>query len=358
MPAVATRTTMPVLSHVLLSTGDSGLSASATNLEMWVERTLSQVEVTRSGAITVPARLLAEFVHGLPDVPVHLVSDDEAMALHIQCNNFDANIKGIDAQEFPVVPTPDDLTWATVEANTFARMVDGVALAAAKDQSRPVLAGILLVIGDDVISMYAADGYRLAHCVEPLTTSPEQPISAIVPTATMRQIAKVANGTVDLALNDTRLFVRSGDVHLVALLIEGEYPDLSHTIPSEQTTSVIVATDEITQATRIARIFARDTGVNSPMHIIITPPDTIVITAESAEHGDNSSKLNGKVEGEAVDLTINVRYVLDALAMIDTASTRIGITDSVSPITARPEYGRDVGVREAMTVMMPLYSSR
>jgi len=350
-PAVGVRSSLPVLSHVLLSTGESGLTVSATDLQIYIEHVLPVAEITQPGAITVPARLLSDFVRGLPSEVMHLTVHGQT--LHIECGAFEANIKGLAAEEFPLIPEPAGLGYITLDADVFASMVDSVAPAAAKDQTRPILTGVLVTIGEDTIRMDAADGYRLHHCVEPSDSDIVHPLSAIVPTGALRQIAKCARESVDLALDNVRLFARSDGTRIVAQVIEGEYPDMSTVIPTDQNTNIILATDEALQATRMAHVFARDAV--DVMHVNITPPDSIVVTAESAEHGDNRSELSGKVEGKAIEFAVSVPYILDALNAMDTESTRIGIIDSISPITIRPEYGgKDRGICEMVAVVMPM----
>jgi len=315
---------------------------------------LPQAEIAQPGAITVPLRLLAEFVRGLPDEMVRLTMNGST--LHIDSGAFEANIKGLAADEFPLIPEPADLDYITLDADTFSAMVNSVASAAAKDQTRPVLAAVLVRIGEGAIRMDAADGYRLHHRIEPSHSDIAHPLSAIVPTDALRQIAKNAHESVDLALDGPRLFARSDGTRIVVQLIEGEYPDLSSTIPVQQNTSVIAATDELARAARMAYIFSRD--ATAVMQVSIVPPNAVVITGQSAEHGDNVSELSGKVEGAAVEFRVNTGYILDALKAMGTTSVRLGVTDSTTPIALRPEYGHDSGAREMVVVVMPMYDSR
>jgi len=351
-PASRWHAIMPALNSVLLSATDDRLTVSATNLEVYIQRTLLMADVTQPGAISVPLRLLGEFVRGLPDEMVRLTTNENTMTLHIECSAFEANIKGLAAEEFPLIPEPAGLDYITLDADTFSAMVDSVAPAAARDQTRPVLASVLVTIGEDAIRMDAADGYRLHHRVEP-SHSDLRPLSAIMPTDALRQVAKNGNESVDLTLDGSRLFARTDDTRIMVQLIEGEYPDMSTIIPAQQNTSVIIARDEFAQATRMAHVFARD--ATGAMRVGVVPPDAVIITAQSVEHGDNVSELSGNVDGPAVEFRANTGYLLDALKAMDTVSVRLGVNDSRTPITLRPEYGRDTGAREMVTVIMPMY---
>jgi len=351
-PAVATRSTLPILANVVLSATDRGLTVSATDLQLYIEHTISAIDVEQTGAITVPARLLSEFVRNLPAQEVTLTLDGTTLA--VTCAGFEAHINGIGAQGFPQIETPDDLNWITLDRERFAGLVQSVTPAASRDPNyRPVLTGILLTLWDGRIEMNASDGFRLHRRVEPCDYHGET-LTAIVPAQTLVQIAKCADGdSIDLAVSDVRAFARSGNTRIVSQLIEGEYPDLSHTIPENQTTTAIVALDDLQQATRMAQIFARD--ASDRMRLDLASPNACVITAESAENGDNSSELEARVEGETVDIALNTHYVLDALNAIDTASVRMGLTGSATAVTMRPEYGHDTGIRETVCVIMPMY---
>jgi len=351
-PAVATRSTLSILGNVVLSATDGALTVSATNLELYIDHTIAAVDVETAGAITVPARLLSEFVRNLPAQEVRLTLDGTMLA--VTCTGFEAHINGISAQEFPLIDVPDDLEWITIDRERFAGLVQSVTPAASRDPNyRPVLTGVLVTLGGGCIEMDASDGFRLHRRIEPCDYHGET-LTAVVPAQALVQIAKCADGdSINLALTDVRAFARSGNTRIVSQLIEGEYPDLSHTIPENQTTTAILPLDELQQATRMAQIFARD--ASDRMRLDLAPPNACVITAESAGNGDNSSELEARVEGEPVDIALNTHYVLDALNAIDTASVRMGLTGSAMAVTMRPEYGHDTGVRETVCVIMPMY---
>jgi len=351
-PAVATRSTLPILANVVLSATDRSLTVSATNLELCIEHTITGADIEQTGAITVPVRLLSDFVRNLPAQEVTLALD--GLTLAVTCAGFEAHINGISAQEFPLIDVPDDLNRITLDRERFAGLVQSVTPAASRDPNyRPVLTGVLVSLANGRIEMNASDGFRLHRRVEPCDYHGEI-LTAVVPAQTLVQIAKCADGdTVDLAVSGVRAFARSGNTRIVSQLIEGEYPDLSHTIPENQRTMAILPLDELQQATRMAQIFARD--ASDRMRLDLAPPNACVITAQSAEDGDNSSELEARVEGEPVDIALNTHYVLDALNAIDTASVRMALTGSATAVTMRPEYGHDTGVRETVCVIMPMY---
>ena len=145
--AVATRSTLPVLSNILLSTDGSRLKLSATNLEVGINCWIG-AKVEQEGATTVPARLLADFINSLPPERIDLDLITRTQTLNLKSGRFEANIKGIDAQEFPLILIPEEDSRLTIKPDVLRQMIDQVAFAAATDESRPVLTGVLADVSE------------------------------------------------------------------------------------------------------------------------------------------------------------------------------------------------------------------
>ena len=160
--AVASRSTLPVLSNVMLATDNGQLKLSATNLEIGINCWVG-AKVIEEGAITVPARLLGEFINSLPPERIDMKLDESTQTLNLRCARFESNIKGIDAQEFPIVPTASIGDVALrLEPSSLKAMIDQVVFAAATNESRPILTGVLVQFNEDNLTMAAADGFRLS----------------------------------------------------------------------------------------------------------------------------------------------------------------------------------------------------
>ena len=159
--AVATKTSLPVLSNILLATDRGQLKLAATNLEVgitcWVDCAIEE-----EGQVTVPARLLTDFVGNLPNDAVRLELDRRTLALTVRAPRSKATIKGIDAEDFPAIPTVEGEPTTTMAPDLLREMISQVVFAAAKDESRPVLAGVHLRFDGDRLTMSAADGFRMA----------------------------------------------------------------------------------------------------------------------------------------------------------------------------------------------------
>ncbi|NLG50310.1 MAG: DNA polymerase III subunit beta [Chloroflexi bacterium] len=358
--AVATRSTLPVLSNILLATDESRLKLSSTNLEIgincWIGAKVSEV-----GSITVPARLLSDLVNSLPADRIDLELITRTQTLNLKCGRFEANIKGIDAQEFPLILVPEEDTSVRLDSDVLRQMVDQVAFAASADESRPVLTGVQVDLGKDGVTMAAADGYRLSVRKVELDQPVERPMSVIVPARALQELRRISTeeeGPVDMlvAPNRNQVFFHMQNADLVSQLVEGSFPDYNQLIPKSWATKIVVTTADFLKSVRMAFIFARDAANVVRLQIIPNEeggPGRLVVTATSAEHGDNVSELDCTVEGPPIDVAFNARYLLDALNVIDTAQISLETRDPSSPAVIRP-----VGGSEFVHIIMPMHIAR
>ncbi len=225
--AVATRSTLPVLSNILLSTDGSRLKLSATNLEVGINCWIG-AKVDQEGAITVPARLLADFVNSLPSERIDLSLITRTQTLNLKCGRYEANIKGIDAQEFPLILVPEEDHRVRIAPDLLREMIDQVAFAAATDESRPVLTGVLAEVNAEGITFAAADGYRLSLRSVELSDLPEQPMSAIIPARALQELRRISGDEqepIEMLIAPTRnqVFFHLRDIDLVSQLVEGQF---------------------------------------------------------------------------------------------------------------------------------------
>jgi DNA polymerase III subunit beta len=357
--AVATRSTLPVLSNILLATDESRLKLSATNLEVGINCWIG-AKVEQEGATTVPARLLADFVNSLPSERINLELITRTQTLNLKSGRFEANIKGIDAQEFPLILVPEEDHRVSINPDLLRQMIDQVAFAAATDESRPVLTGVLADLSANRLTFAAADGYRLSVSSIALEGGPEQPISVIIPARALQELRRVS-GEEDkpvemlIAPNRNQVFFHMSDIDLVSQLVEGTFPDYRQIIPKSYNTKTSVNTQDLLKAVRMAFIFARDAANVVRVQVIPNEENQgrLIVTATSAEHGDNISELDATVEGAPLEITFNARYLIDALSVIATAQVTLETRDLSSPGVIRPIGGTDF-----LHVIMPMHLAR
>lgn len=385
--AVASRSTLPVLGNILLEAKDNHLRLSATNLEIGINCWIG-ARVEDEGAITVPARLLAEFVNSLPPERIDMELSVRTQTLHLSCARFDANIKGIDAAEFPIVPTVDngegpEQTAEVLEGSTIAletaglrKMIDQVVFAAATDESRPTLTGVEVSFKGDRLVMAATDGYRLSVRSVELDHSLGEDMTVIIPAKSLSELARVIGDadeersvqvTVTQARNQIlfRVWGKGNEargaflqVDVVSSLIDARFPDYRAIIPKNYTTRTVVTTDALLKAVRVAQLFARDNS--NIIRLAVQPgngevPGAIRLTATSTEMGDNVNELDALVEGNEVEIAFNARYLIDVLSQISEAQVVLETTQPNRPGSIRPV---GIGNEEFLHVVMPMHPPR
>jgi len=355
--AVSTRSTMPILSNVLLATDGSRLRLAATNLELsincWVE-----AEVIEEGRVAVPARLLQEFVNSLPSAPVQMVLNPANRVVKMHCLRTDGNIRGVSADEFPAIPTVEDGAVFRQPAHLLKEMINQVAIAAATDDSRPIFTGVLTTLGP-TLSMVAADGFRLGLRSAELEGGPETETTLIIPAKSLLELARILpdgkgqDEMVEIALspNKNQVIFRTASVELVSRLIEGQFPNYKQIMPKEWKTQVIVPTSEFLNAAKTASFFARDSANIVRLHF---ESGEMAVRAESTELGDNESKIDAIVEGEqSADIAFNAKYLTDALNVVESEQIKLEITSAGAPGVIRPVDSTDY-----VHIIMPMATSR
>ena len=385
--AVSSRSTLPVLGNILLEAKNNQLRLAATNLEIGINCWIG-ARVDDEGAVTVPSRLLAEFVNSLPPEQIELELSVRSQSLHLRCANFDANIKGIDAQEFPVIPTVDngagpEETAEALEGRTIAletagltKMIDQVVFAAATDESRPTLTGVEVTFAQERLSLAATDGYRLSVRSMEVGQAFTEDTSVVVPARHLGELGRIIADAdeerpVQVTVTQTRnqiLFRVWGEgaenrgsflqVDLVSQLIADRFPDYRAIIPKSHNTRTVLGTDALLQAARVAQLFARDNA--NIVRLKVQPGSeggvgNLHLSAISAELGNSENELDATVEGDELEIDFDVRFLIAVLSQIDEEQVVLETTQSNRPGTIRPV---GIGDDEFLHVVMPMHPPR
>jgi len=370
--AVASRSTLPVLSNVLLATDNGQLKLSANNFELGINCWVG-AKVEQEGAITVPARLLAEFVNSLPPERINMQLEEDTQTLNLICSRFESNIKGIDAQEFPAVATAtEEDVSIKLDPESLRTTIKQVVFAAATDESRPVFTGVLLKFDDDMLTMVAADGFRLsvkaaqlgqnvADTLEDvgLTGNGAASPSLIIPARALMELSRITadqEQPIELIITPSRrqILFHMQDIELVSQLIEGDFPDYHRIIPKGHTTRSVLDTSNFLKAVRISHLFARDAA--NIVRLEISPSGDelmngrITLVATSAELGDNVADLDASIEGDSVEIAFNAKYLIDVLSIIDSPQFALETSTSSSP-----GVFRSIGDENFTHVIMPMH---
>ncbi len=355
--AVAPRTaTLPVLTHVLLATDNGRLKLAATNLELGVSCWIG-AKVESDGAITVPARTFGDLVNLLASERVELDVNVRTQTMRVQSGKTDANIKGLDAAEFPIIPGFNPAGALFVEPAVLKKMISQVVFAASTDESRPAMTGVLTRFEGDTITMAAVDGFRLSVRKGKLKEAVGETKTILIPAKAIAEVGRLISEQEEpIAISVTpthgQVLFNLSNVTVVAQLIDQKFPSYEHIIPKKHETRTIVSTADMLKACKQASIFARESL--DTVRLNIKPgedvdPGRIAIAARADETGDNQSDLEASVHGAGIELGFNVKYLIDVLSAVDTPQVAIESTQPRSACIVKP-----VGDDEFLHVLMPI----
>lgn len=360
--AVSNRTTLPILANILMATEHDRLKLSATNLEIGINCWID-AQVLEDGTTTIPAKFLTEFVGSLPPGSVEMSVPEESHTLNIKAPGRSANIKGMDASEFPTIPTGEGgEPPVLLDAGQLKELIEEVAFAAADEDSRPVFTGVLVQVSEEKLTFAAADSFRLAVRRAPLPGDDHPRGDILIPARTLIELARIlpTEGPVQMIVtpNRSQVLFHTEQVDLVSRLIEGTFPNYRQIIPKEHTTRAVVETKEFAGVVKSAALFARDSS--NITRIKINPggsdglePGAVTVEATAEDLGDNVGTINAAVDGPELQIIFNVKYLADVLAVIDTPEVALEVTSATRPGVIRP-----VGPAEYTYVIMPMHINR
>lgn len=325
--------TLPILRNVLLKTERGRLKFSATDLEVGVSTWITG-RVDNEGATTIPIKQLTEYVQNLPNEHVNL--DTNKGGLSIICGSAHASFQGEVAENFPLIPVITEGIKFTTSARKLAEALDRVIYAAASDDTRPELSGILLIGKENILILAATDSYRLAEVRLQINEGLSDEFRVIVPLRAAQEIRRISDGeeTVTVILAQGQVLVETSNTSLVSRLIEGNYPDYKQIIPAKSDTVASVLRFDLLRALRGASVFSYG-EVNS---VLVEITDKAVrVTATAQEIGDTVSEVPADVSGEIVKINFNPRFLIDALNSFPCERVRLGLTNPSVPALLNPE---------------------
>lgn len=354
--AVSPRSTLPVLANVLLATDEGRLRLAATNLELGISCWIG-AQIGEEGSITIPARLLSDLVNTLPNDTVQLAVNPNTFTLSVHCGTSATEIKGIDAQEFPPMPAADPAEGMQMKITDFKEMVQQVAFAASADEARPVLQGVQTIVNGSEITMAATDGFRISVRKCNLPEPAHRPLSMIIPARALNEISRIAQdgeNTVTLIAPPGRgqVIFHLETAELVSQLIDGNFPDYKVIMPRSFKTHVILSTSGLLKACKQAEIIARNGNnvVRLSLQKHEDRPGEVEVSAQSEETGTNETRIDANIEGAAMVVAFNVRFLREVLEVIKTPNLVIETNDQKSPARVQP-----VGDEAYQHVIMPMH---
>ncbi len=355
--AVAARSTLPVLGNIYIGTDQSRLKLAATNLEISITCWIG-AKVEEDGATTVPAKTFVDLINALPPGTVDMDLAVRTQTLTVTGGRFTNNVKGVDAQEFPIIPKAEDAPAIRIAPDVLRSMIEQVVFAAATDESRPILTGVYVKFSGKTLTMAAADGFRLSVRTAQLEDGVDEPIEVIIPARALAELGRIAGEQTDpiqmlVTPQKSQILFHLSNIDLVSQLIDGRFPDYTAIIPKTTGTKAVIDSNSLLKACKAANVFAREAA--NIVRLSIVPgdeltPGHIQLGAQSAETGDNAGDLDASVTGNALEIAFNVKYLIDVLSVADAAQVMLETIDPTKPGIVRP-----IGNDSFLHVIMPMH---
>jgi DNA polymerase-3 subunit beta len=342
----SSKTSLPILSNILLRTEKNRLLVAATNLEVATVYYIG-AKVEKEGTLTVPARLVSEFVNNLPKDNVVLKVDGSK--LDISSGNYKSTINGVVSDEFPTLPSITPAHTIVLSSSLLKQAINQTVITASHDDTRPVLTGVLCYTDKGSLCFAATDGYRLA---ERRLVKTDETIKALIPASTLQEVSRVIPEDIEevtLLFDDGQVRFLAGDVEVTSRLIDGNFPDYAQLIPKATEITATVQVSELVRITKIASLFARESGGSVTLHTNTTDK-VISIHSVASQLGENTSEAEAEVDGEG-SVTLNSRYLLEALGCVESPTITFGFSGKLAPCVIRP-----VGDDSYQHIVMPLKS--
>lgn len=348
--AAGSRASLPILNNVLIRASDGGVTLTTTNLDMAIVDYLP-AEDGKNGVITVPARLMAEFVGNLPKGEMVTITNT-GEKVEIKVGGYVSSINGTSAEDFPELPEIDEVKSVRflMKAEDFKTGLGQVMVAASNDMTRPALTGVYFNTSEGDLYLAATDGYRLAECkiLEKVDTE----VMAIVPAASLRGVLGLLSDDIEeieIVFDESQARFRLGEVEITSKLVDGSFPDYRQLIPKESEINVELKKDELVRVTKLAALFAREVG-GSVVCTTSTDDKTFAIAAVANELGENKSEISTTVENDG-KVTLNSRFLLDVLNVITDKAVKFGFSNKLDPVVLMGDKDKNY-----VHIIMPLKS--
>ena len=323
----SSRSTLPILSNILLKTVNNRLSVVATNLDIAVTHFIG-AKVSKEGSITVPARLTQDFISNLPSGVIDIEQEDKK--IHITTEMYQSVINGIGASEFPVMPKIEGGDSLKIDTKILKQGLQQTVIAASNDDARPILTGVYFNTFEGKLFAVATDSYRLA---EKQLMSLKKEVNLLIPATAIQDLLRIIGdfeGETIISYDEQQVRFQVGDVELVARLIEGKYPDYRQLIPRQFATTISLPNGDLTNIAKVSALFARESAGSITIDVSEEKQE-ISIHSIASQLGENDASSKAEVKGEG-SVTMNSRYLLEALHVLPAEKIRCSFNGKLDPI--------------------------
>lgn len=348
----SSKTPLPILNNILIKTENNRLLLAATNLEIAITVYIG-TKIDSGGSLTIPARLLNEFVSNLPKNNIEI--ENKGLHIKIKSGSYQAVINGLATDEFPDLPIISEKTSTNIKIPTdvLKQAILQTSVAASHDNTRPMLTGVYLHTIDKEVFLAATDGYRLAERrIDEI--KPKTPINAIIPVSSLQEVVRIIpedQKQIEVLIDENQVRFRAGDIELTSKLIDANFVDYRQLIPSSNSTNVTIDKAEFTNIVKVASLFARESagGITIKTN---SKEGTISIHSVASQLGENTSSAKAQVDGDG-SITLNSRYILEALNCFDCETVEFSFSSKLSPCVLK---GVDEKKSNYQHIIMPLKS--
>jgi len=325
--AVSTRTTVQILAGILLRADAGSLELAATDMELSL-RTSFDADVEDAGAVVVPGRTLLDIARLLPAGEVQLAHLPEAGALEIICGSYSSRLHTYSAEDFPRLPEVETAQTFTVESEALLDTVAQVSRSASRDESRPVLTGILARFETGKLVMAATDSYRLA--VKETQLSGQVPeLEAIIPARALTELARIAGDTTELELgvHENQVVFRTSDVVLTTRRIDGQFPNVKQLLPEQFEHIVAMPRAELLDVVRRISVMAQR---NSPLRLRFADGE-LTVSAQTQDVGEATETLPVSFAGDALEIGFNPEFLRDGIESVPSDEVQLKLISPLRP---------------------------
>lgn len=336
---------LPILNNILIDATEGNVRLVSTNLEIGIS-SLLRGRIDKEGSFTVDAKILSDYVNLLPNKKVNIELVNENII--IDCENYKTKIKGVSAEDFPLIPKIERNDCCKVNLEEFKKAISQVAFAASTNENRIELSGVLFTFSNNELVLAATDSYRLAEKKIKVSyvLSEGETKKIIIPGKTVQEVYRILSGAkdevgveseeVEIYLADNQILFVYGTTEIVSRLIEGQYPDYKQIIPSLSKTNSLVEVKQLVRAVKASALFSK-TGVNDINLDFPKEKNQIIISSASGQTGESITDIEAQISGEDNGVVVNYRYLLDGLNNINNEMVKIEVVDGNTPCILKPE---------------------
>lgn len=328
--AVGSGTMLPILKNVLIKTENGRIKIAATDLEFGITYWLNG-KIVEEGGITVPAQVFGQLLNNTSTSKLELSTKD--LKLMIKTDSAQNYLQGLKDDDFPIIPEVESKNVIEIKSEEFKKAVNQVVSAAANADQRPEMNGVLFWLDNNQLKLVATNGFRLAEKIvkEGVFKTEVESFKVIIPLKTIQEAVKLCENEnqIKITVDSHQILFNFKEAVITSRLVEGNFPEYSDKIPTENISTVSLNKEELVNAVKLASVFV---GKINDIKVKAKKSGSFNISSNNANIGENNSSLKAKVKGEDQELVLNWRYLLDGLKVLEGNEVELGLNGEANPV--------------------------